>query len=286
MNLGEGPMADSRSQYFNYCMSQMPNQQNPFEMNGNLNENIYETPNFYGNSNIPDVNYGNTNNNYDLSQINSNFQMGSQMDQMSWNQNFQNTPYGNTMSSYGMGQMNSYNQGLGRMGNYNNMGGNLGGYMNNLNYYPQMSMMHPNMNLNLNLYNNQNYSLNVYNTGMPSQRMNPYSNFMFQGSSMPVQQQPPQQYFPNSKPINSSTNLYSLYNNNALLDSLRFNQMELSDHMKKNFAKFFVIKSTDEDNIHKSIKYQIWSSTSKGNTKLNKIYRESEGKYPIYLLFR
>jgi len=37
-------------------------------------------------------------------------------------------------------------------------------------------------------------------------------------------------------------------------------------------AKFVVIKSYSEDNIHKSIKYGIWSSTKNGNEKLTKIY--------------
>lgn len=51
-------------------------------------------------------------------------------------------------------------------------------------------------------------------------------------------------------------------------------------------ARYFVLKSLDEDNIHKSIKYKIWCSTMKGNQKLQKVFREAEGKYPIYLFFR
>ena len=58
-------------------------------------------------------------------------------------------------------------------------------------------------------------------------------------------------------------------------------------------ARYFVIKSVDEDNIHKvnfflsqSIKYRIWCSTIKGNQKLNKAMKEADGKYPIYLFFR
>lgn len=34
-------------------------------------------------------------------------------------------------------------------------------------------------------------------------------------------------------------------------------------------AKFFVIKSYSEDDVHKSIKYNVWSSTPNGNKKLN-----------------
>lgn len=45
------------------------------------------------------------------------------------------------------------------------------------------------------------------------------------------------------------------------------------------------MKSADEDNVHKSIKYRIWCSTIKGNQKLQKAYKEADNKYPIYLFF-
>jgi len=53
-------------------------------------------------------------------------------------------------------------------------------------------------------------------------------------------------------------------------------------------AKFFVIKSYSEDDIHKSIKYSVWASTPNGNKKLDAAYQEAKGKTggcPIYLLF-
>lgn len=57
-------------------------------------------------------------------------------------------------------------------------------------------------------------------------------------------------------------------------------------------AKFFVIKSYSEDDVHKSIKYGVWSSTSHGNKKLQKAFddvqRISAGKprgCPIFLFF-
>jgi hypothetical protein len=59
-------------------------------------------------------------------------------------------------------------------------------------------------------------------------------------------------------------------------------QIQLSQH--KFLPRYFVIKSIDEDNIHKSIKYKIWCSTPKGNLKLNKAFKESNGN-PIYLFF-
>ncbi|KAJ8771730.1 hypothetical protein K2173_026907 [Erythroxylum novogranatense] len=53
-------------------------------------------------------------------------------------------------------------------------------------------------------------------------------------------------------------------------------------------AKFFVIKSYSEDDVHKSIKYNVWSSTPNGNRKLDAAYREvkaESGGYPIFLVF-
>ncbi|XP_014620993.1 YTH domain-containing protein ECT1 isoform X1 [Glycine max] len=53
-------------------------------------------------------------------------------------------------------------------------------------------------------------------------------------------------------------------------------------------AKFFVIKSYSEDDIHKSIKYKVWASTFNGNKKLDAAYHESKekpGDCPVFLLF-
>ncbi|XP_043719644.1 YTH domain-containing protein ECT3 isoform X2 [Telopea speciosissima] len=43
-------------------------------------------------------------------------------------------------------------------------------------------------------------------------------------------------------------------------------------------AKFFVIKSYNEDDIHKSIKYDVWSSTLNGNKKLDAAFHDAETK--------
>ncbi|ESO12741.1 hypothetical protein HELRODRAFT_62837, partial [Helobdella robusta] len=50
-------------------------------------------------------------------------------------------------------------------------------------------------------------------------------------------------------------------------------------------ARFFVIKSYSEDDIHRSIKYQIWCSTEYGNKRLDAAYRERDNKGKIYLFF-
>ncbi|KAL3534047.1 hypothetical protein ACH5RR_007568 [Cinchona calisaya] len=53
-------------------------------------------------------------------------------------------------------------------------------------------------------------------------------------------------------------------------------------------AKFFIIKSYSEDDVHKSIKYGVWTSTPNGNKKLDAAYKEAQeksGGCPVFLLF-
>ncbi|KAJ7578413.1 YT521-B-like domain-containing protein [Mycena floridula] len=54
---------------------------------------------------------------------------------------------------------------------------------------------------------------------------------------------------------------------------------------RPSFARFFVIKSYTEDDVHKSLKYEIWSSTDPGNKRLDKAFKECAGRGPIYLFF-
>jgi hypothetical protein len=55
--------------------------------------------------------------------------------------------------------------------------------------------------------------------------------------------------------------------------------------IRPSFARFFVIKSYTEDDVHKSLKYEIWSSTDPGNKRLDKAFKECAGRGPIYLFF-
>uniref|UniRef100_A0A0D9V455 YTH domain-containing family protein n=2 Tax=Leersia perrieri TaxID=77586 RepID=A0A0D9V455_9ORYZ len=57
-------------------------------------------------------------------------------------------------------------------------------------------------------------------------------------------------------------------------------------------ALFFVIKSYSEDDIHKSIKYNVWASTPNGNKRLDNAFRlaqervaEKGTKCPLFLFF-
>lgn len=57
-------------------------------------------------------------------------------------------------------------------------------------------------------------------------------------------------------------------------------------------AKFYMIKSFNEDDIHKGIKYDVWTSTPNGNKKLNAAFHDTEAnlrqtgtKCPVFLFF-
>ncbi|KAL6624631.1 hypothetical protein ACP70R_031952 [Stipagrostis hirtigluma subsp. patula] len=70
----------------------------------------------------------------------------------------------------------------------------------------------------------------------------------------------------------------------------QFNRPDFSIHY--DHAKFFMIKSYSEDDIHKGIKYNVWASTPNGNNKLDAAFHEAQiltkekgTKCPIFLFF-
>ncbi|XP_074323695.1 YTH domain-containing protein ECT2-like [Apium graveolens] len=76
----------------------------------------------------------------------------------------------------------------------------------------------------------------------------------------------------------------------VIIDRNLYNKVDFSlDYVN---AKFFVIKSYSEDDVHKSIKYNVWSSTPNGNRKLyiayddaRRIAGEEPKGCPIFLFF-
>ncbi|KAL8142859.1 hypothetical protein V2J09_015891 [Rumex salicifolius] len=72
----------------------------------------------------------------------------------------------------------------------------------------------------------------------------------------------------------------------AIPDRSQYNKGDFPENYSE--AKFFVIKSYSEDDVHKSIKYNVWSSTPNGNKKLEAAYQEAQAKpggCPVFLLF-
>lgn len=74
---------------------------------------------------------------------------------------------------------------------------------------------------------------------------------------------------------------------------IRTDQYNLPDFPTKyDHALFFVIKSYSEDDIHKSIKYNVWASTPNGNKRLDGAYQDAQermvekgSKCPVFLFF-
>ncbi|KAK4053113.1 hypothetical protein OIV83_001848 [Microbotryomycetes sp. JL201] len=69
----------------------------------------------------------------------------------------------------------------------------------------------------------------------------------------------------------------------ALIESKGYNPINFD--LKPPSARFFVIKSYTEEDVHKSLKYEIWASTDLGNKRLDRAFKESGDKGPIYLFF-
>ncbi|XP_024018814.1 YTH domain-containing family protein 1 isoform X2 [Morus notabilis] len=79
----------------------------------------------------------------------------------------------------------------------------------------------------------------------------------------------------------------------SITSSIRKDQYNLPEFSTKyDHAFFFVIKSYSEDDVHKSIKYNVWTSTPNGNKKLNSAYQDAQermtekgSKCPVFLFF-
>lgn len=74
---------------------------------------------------------------------------------------------------------------------------------------------------------------------------------------------------------------------------IRTDQYNLPDFPTKyDRALFFVIKSYSEDDVHKSIKYDVWASTPNGNKRLDNAFQDAQNrmeekgsKCPVFLFF-
>ncbi|CAK9861631.1 unnamed protein product [Sphagnum jensenii] len=89
-----------------------------------------------------------------------------------------------------------------------------------------------------------------------------------------------------SSPVNSEAAALG-----ALVNREQYNQPDFVTNYEH--AKFFVIKSYSEDDVHKSIKYNVWASTPAGNKRLDAAFLEAQNKVasgkpgscPVFLFF-
>ncbi|XP_011025120.1 PREDICTED: uncharacterized protein LOC105126076 [Populus euphratica] len=84
----------------------------------------------------------------------------------------------------------------------------------------------------------------------------------------------------------SDTNVEEKDKTTVVPDREQYNKADFPEEYDN--AKFFIIKSYSEDDVHKCIKYNVWASTPNGNKKLDAAYQEAEqksGGCPVFLLF-
>ena len=109
--------------------------------------------------------------------------------------------------------------------------------------------------------NNKNF-YNNYNNYYPPQYYNPY--------------------FQQEMYYRTEMYIYSKYRH--LIDINQKNQ-DLSKKIDNN-SQYFIIKSFSEEDVHKSIKYGVWSSSKNGNLTLSNAYKLSNEKGGnVYLFF-
>ncbi|XP_004524231.2 YTH domain-containing family protein 2 [Ceratitis capitata] len=119
---------------------------------------------------------------------------------------------------------------------------------------------------------------NVYQSRI-SERRNNYTRSEQQSAARDVEQ--------NFEPSSTADEL-SPEASNAVLEKLydknNYNPMEIDLNIASS-ARFFVIKSYSEDDIHRSIKYEIWCSTDHGNKRLDDAFKERQKEGAQLLLF-
>jgi len=114
---------------------------------------------------------------------------------------------------------------------------------------------------------------------------NNYSNNNRYPPQYPVYQQHQQQYF---NPYFHQQMLYrtEMYICSKYRNLIDINQKnaKLTENINSN-CKFFVIKSFSEEDVHKSIKYNVWSSSKNGNLTLSNAFNITKEKNGNVYLF-
>ena len=118
---------------------------------------------------------------------------------------------------------------------------------------------------NQNYYQNQSYNPNYSQQNQSRYYNNQYSPYM--------QQQ-----------LLYRTEMYICSRYNYLID-INIKNASLPEKLNEN-SKFYVIKSFSEEDVHKSIKYGLWSSSKNGNLTLSNAFQTSHEKGgEVYLFF-
>ena len=124
-----------------------------------------------------------------------------------------------------------------------------------------------------NNHGNKNFYSNNYqnNNRYPNQYMYPHGQSLYNNP-----------YFQQQILYRTEMYICSRYRN--LIDINQKNA-KLIEQINAN-SKFFVIKSFSEEDVHKSIKYNVWSSSKDGNLTLSNAFKiTEENKGNVYLFF-
>ena len=89
-------------------------------------------------------------------------------------------------------------------------------------------------------------------------------------------------FFPRAENYSDFESIKTSFSN---LKEINQNDLNIKGLSKDN--RCFILRSNNDDDIHKAMKYSIWTSTPKNNEILDKVYQDSQkNKYEIYLFFR
>ena len=120
---------------------------------------------------------------------------------------------------------------------------------------------------------------NFYNNNYQNYNRYPQQYAMYQPHNQTSYYNP---YF--QQQILYRTEMYICSKYRHLIDINQKNS-KLIDSINSN-CKFFVIKSFSEEDVHKSIKYNVWSSSKDGNLTLSNAFRiTEENKGNVYLFY-
>ena len=131
--------------------------------------------------------------------------------------------------------------------------------------------------------NNHHYALNNYR----SSNYTPKSRFYPEYSQFPSVYPYPYPYYNEYELQKQLLYRAENYINSRYPALLKLNQKneKICEKINEN-CKFFEIKALTEEDIHKSIKYGVWSSYKNINIKLNDIYNKTkENNGDVYLFF-
>jgi hypothetical protein len=268
-------------------LSQFENKVNGNYYLKNYNNNNKDTNNYFS---------GNYNNNNKYNTYNYN----DKNEKENENKNEYDNKFKDVNSNNNDNNYNTYiNRNYYRNGNGNE---NVNGYMNynnnnNNNYFPKRNIngilakgnkkyFNDNNNNNYN-YNNKNFNNGksnnfFYNNNGYNNNNNKYFQYNKKSFTYKMRWDGYDPFTMKSLIFRAQTFIMNRYPNLGMLN----NKNEGFSNRITNKSKYFIIKSFNEEDVHKAIKYSLWCSTNSGNQTLNEAFKQSKKEDgEVYLFF-